>query len=74
MTKTNPKKLSVIRQKRVQERTGLPRSTMYQQIQEGNFPEPINLGPRSVGWLEYEIDDWLVERIKKRDNGRKGVR
>ena len=74
MTKTNPKKLSVLRQKRVQEQTGLSRSSMYLYIQEGDFPRPINLGPRSVGWLEHEIDDWLAERIKKRDSGRKRVR
>ena len=47
----------------VKARTGLPGSTIYQKIADGEFPEPINLGPRSVGWLADEVDDWILGRI-----------
>jgi len=30
----------------------------------GTFPKNIKLGPRAVGWLETEIDDWLQSRIQ----------
>ena len=62
-------KPSILRRKQVEDRTGLSRSTIYLQIQKGLFPKPINLGPRAVGWIENEIDKWLLERIETRDRG-----
>ena len=55
---------SILRRPQVEARTGLSRSTIYARIQDGTFPRPILLGSRAVGWLEYEIDDWLDHRIK----------
>ena len=69
MANTNQEKLSILRRKQVERRTGLSRSTIYLRIQEGTFPRPINLGVRAVGWLENEIEAWLVERIEIRNNG-----
>ena len=68
MTNVNPKNLFILRRKQVEQRTGLSRSTIYLYIQEGTFPRPINLGSRSVGWLENEIDEWLITRVQKRDH------
>ena len=67
MANTNKEKLSILRRKKVEKRTGLSRSTIYVRIQEGTFPRPINLGARAVGWLENEIEAWLAERMKIRD-------
>ena len=47
--------------------TGKCRSTVYQEISEGTFPKQINLGPRAVGWLESEIQEWIMSRIQERD-------
>jgi prophage regulatory protein len=55
----------IIRRKQVEARTGLPRSSIYEQQKNGTFPQPINLGPRAVGWVESEIDEWIEERIQK---------
>ena len=46
--------------------TGLPRSTIYAKLaaDNDNFPRPIRLGVRSVGFVAQEIDDWLTERIE----------
>lgn len=44
---------------------GLGKSTIYARINEGTFPAPIALGPRRVGWLESEIDQWVSDRINK---------
>lgn len=70
MQHTNPEKLKILRLKKVTDKTGLPRSTIYLGIQEGTFPRPINLGARSVGWIESEIDQWLMSRIEQRDNAK----
>ena len=69
MANTNQEQLSILRRKQVERRTGLSRSTIYLRIQEGTFPRPISLGARAVGWLENEIEAWLVARIEIRNNG-----
>jgi len=69
MANRNREKLSILRRKQVEKRTGLSRSTIYLRIQEGTFPRPINLGARAVGWLENEIEAWLVARMEIRNNG-----
>lgn len=43
--------------------TGLSRSTIYLYIQTGRFPRPVNIGMRSVAWLQSEIDAWMTARI-----------
>lgn len=47
----------------VKARTGLSRSAIYLKISRGQFPAPISLGDRAVGWVEEEIDKWIEERI-----------
>ena len=61
-----PKKERFLRLADVITRTGLSRSSIYLSISQGNFPQNINLGPRSVGWLESEIDGWIQERVNQR--------
>ena len=55
---------SILRLPVVMARTGLSRSTIYAKIAAGQFPEPINLGGRAVGWLADEIEAWLVARVE----------
>ncbi|MCY4634650.1 MAG: AlpA family phage regulatory protein [Acidobacteria bacterium] len=40
----------------------MPRSTLYQAINEGDFPKPIRIGKRSVRWFEDEIVAWMEGR------------
>jgi prophage regulatory protein len=44
--------------------TGLPRSTIYAKLADDNFPRPIKLGERSVGWIEEEIQNWINQQIE----------
>ena len=46
---------------------GLARSTIYKHIGEGTFPKPVSLGDRRVGWVESEVQDWILARIEERD-------
>lgn len=59
--------LKILRRPTVLKKIPVCRSTMYAMIAAGKFPAPIKLGPRSVGWVEQEVDDWLQEQIKARD-------
>lgn len=58
------KPTTILRLDDVKSRTGLSRSTIYVRIAEGEFPKPILLGPRAVGWLDTEIEDWVARRIR----------
>lgn len=51
----------------VSELTGLPRSTLYLYMKNDQFPKPVKLGIRSVGWIKEEVDEWLRQRKNLRD-------
>ena len=63
---TNPQinRMTILRRKQVQDRTGLSRSTIYLRIAQGTFPKAVSLGARAVGWVESEIEEWLDSRIQ----------
>ena len=54
--------MRVLRQNQVIDRVGLSKSTMWRLIKVGQFPKPLSLGPRAVGWVEEEIDQWISSR------------
>ena len=54
---------TILKLRAVKSRTGLSRSTLYLRIAQGTFPKQIHLGNRAVGWIEDEIEDWLVHQI-----------
>ena len=53
----------IIRLPEVMMATGLARSTIYKKITEKTFPNQIPLGPKSVGWLETDIQSWIQEQV-----------
>ena len=58
--------LSVIRLPEVIARTGRCRSSIYADVASGQFPAPVKLGPRSVGWIASEVSAWLEGRLAER--------
>jgi len=42
--------------------TTFSRSTLYLMIGSGEFPRPVKLGKRRVGWREADVFDWLGSR------------
>lgn len=60
--------MKIIRLKDVIGSTGLGRSTVYKYVAEGTFPRPVSLGDRCVGWLESEVQGWIIDRVKERDS------
>ncbi|WP_343685490.1 AlpA family transcriptional regulator [Asticcacaulis sp.] len=55
--------MRIVRLPEVKAITGLSRSTVYERIREGQFPKPVGLGGRNVGWVENEVVAWIEERI-----------
>ena len=74
MSRTIQPKLTVLRRRQVEGRTGLGRSSLYALIADGKFPAPIRLSANTVGWLEHEIDAWMAERAKCSRNASPAVR
>ena len=63
----------ILRLPEVISRTGMSRSTIYLRIQSGEFPKPIPLGPRMVGWPESEIERFLCSLIDQSNQGAAGI-
>lgn len=61
--------MRIIRLTEVLANTGLARSTVYKYVADGSFPKPISLGDRAVGWVENEVQEWVLARIEERDRG-----
>jgi len=59
--------MKVLKLKAVIEKTTLCHSTIYKLISEGGFPRPIDLTGRAVGWVDSEVDNWIVNKIEARD-------
>jgi prophage regulatory protein len=55
---------TVLRLPDVIKQTGLSRSSIYLRISSEDFPKPISLGGRSVGWLQQDVDDWVLAKIE----------
>lgn len=57
----------LIRRPEVEARTGLSRSTIYEWMKRGDFPQPVKLGERLVAWRESDVVAWL-EALEARGN------
>jgi prophage regulatory protein len=55
---------SILRLADVEGRCAVNRRTLYYWIERGMFPRPISLGPRSVGWLDRDIEAWINEKAR----------
>jgi len=54
-----------IRLKEVKHKVGLSSSSIYRRIANDGFPKPILLGGRASGWIESEVDEWIMQCIRK---------
>jgi prophage regulatory protein len=66
--------LTILRRKQVEARTGLSRSTIYAKLRpnlkrprdyDPSFPKPVSVGAKAVGWVEEEVEAWLIAQIQK---------
>ena len=56
--------IKILRLPSIIELTGLSRSSIYLRISKGEFPAPVSLGGRAVGWVEEDVENWLCEKIE----------
>lgn len=61
---TDKAPLRILRHEQVREKLCVSRAKLFAMIAQGEFPKPFNIVPggRSVGWLEHEVDSWIMDR------------
>jgi len=59
---------TILRLPDVKTSTGLSRSSIYLRIAQGEFPKPVSLGGRAVGWPASEVAALNAARIAGKSN------
>jgi prophage regulatory protein len=59
-----PNIASILRLADVEARCAVNRRTLYYWMERGMFPRPIHLGPRTVGWLNGDIEAWINDKAQ----------
>jgi prophage regulatory protein len=59
---------TILRLPAVKTNTGLSRSTIYLRVAQGEFPKPVSLGGRAVGWPASEVAALNSARIAGKSN------
>ena len=61
----------ILRLEQVMQVTGLKCSTIYLYSKQGKFPRQVKLGPKAVGWVASEVQDWIEARKQASRRGTK---
>lgn len=54
--------VALLRMTKVENLVGFKKSTIYSLIRTGDFPTPIQVGARRIGFRSDEIDRWVKSR------------
>ena len=46
--------------------TGVGRTQLYRKINSGDFPQPVRVGPKSIRFLDSDIQGW-IDGLPRRD-------
>ncbi|TMU14888.1 AlpA family phage regulatory protein [Halomonas sp. ATBC28] len=58
--------VTIIRMQQLRQKLSISRSSIYEKINprspryDATFPKPIKLGAAAVGWVESEVDQWIM--------------
>lgn len=52
----------ILRRPEVTARTGLPTSSLYGLMARDQFPKPIKLSAKAVGWRSSAVEAWVKSR------------
>lgn len=63
MTSSNiTPRAQIERRPQVEARTGLTRSAIYALMAVNDFPRPVKLSAKAVGWRSEQVDAWIESR------------
>jgi prophage regulatory protein len=55
-------KIQILKQAEVEAKLRMSHTSFWRLRKNSDFPKPLSLGPRSIGWREDSIDRWLMEK------------
>lgn len=59
---------TILRKPDVLRMIGMKQTWLNEAVNRGDFPAPVRLGARAVGWKKTEINAWLAGRERARAN------
>jgi prophage regulatory protein len=60
--------LRILRRPEIRTITGFCDEQIDKMEARNQFPRRIHTGARSVGWVEHEVRQWLIDRMAERDD------
>lgn len=73
MNELHQKFPAILRRKEVEKRIGLSKSSIYDRLNrrsprfDATFPKPVKLGVNAIGFVEFEVGEWISARINARE-------
>ena len=66
-TAVNAEQIQIVRHAHVCQKLKLSSAKLFDLVAQGIFPKPFQIVPggRAVGWLERDVDAWVLERKAK---------
>ena len=58
---------TIYRLPEVMNMTGLSRSSIYLRVSTDEFPKPVKIGRRAIGWPEDSIIAWQAKMMEAQD-------
>lgn len=62
----------ILRPRAVAELCGIGMTTLHSLRRDGQFPPPLRLARRSIGWPRAEIERWIADRPRAELEGTDG--
>ena len=60
-------KIAILRKRQVEELTGRSYSSLRRDIARGEFPAPVQIGPRAIGFRADAVYAWVESRPELRE-------
>lgn len=61
--------MQILRAPEVMDKCGFKRTTLWRLVHESDFPKPIFITSKAIGWREDQIDEWIRSRPVAVGNG-----
>lgn len=56
--------MRILKAKQVAEKTSISIPHINRMAREGEFPKSIKISESRQGWLEEDIDNWIMEKVE----------
>jgi prophage regulatory protein len=64
ITQTAEQQVRIVRHAHVRQKLDISQAKLFEMVARGQFPPPFQIipGGRAVGWLESDVDNWILGR------------